>query len=159
MKYHMRRGERSLNEWSVYEEILLAGKYATIALAWNNEPYVVTLSYGYDRIERSLYFHCAKHGLKTELIRCNPNACLTIVEDKGYIQNECAHSYRSLVIRGKIQVITDDSRKQKGVDVLINHLERSPEVMKMKLPQKKATFDSMNIWKLTVDEISGKGGQ
>lgn len=159
MKYHMRRSERSINEWSVYEEILLSGKYAMLALSRNDEPYVVTLSYGYDRDERSLYFHCAKQGLKTEIISRNPNVCVTIIDDRGYIQHECKHAYRSLVIRGRIQVITDDAGKQKGVEVLINHLEKEPEVMKAKLPQKKATFDSMNIWKLTIEEISGKEGR
>jgi nitroimidazol reductase NimA-like FMN-containing flavoprotein (pyridoxamine 5'-phosphate oxidase superfamily) len=88
MKYHMRRGEREIKEWTVNEEILRKGKFATLALCRNNEPYIVTLSYGYESATQSLYFHCAKDGLKTEFVTGNPNICATIIQDIGYVQNE-----------------------------------------------------------------------
>jgi uncharacterized protein len=159
MKYHMRRSERQITDQAIIEEILQKGKYATLALCRDNEPYIVTLSYGYESGSKSLYFHCAKNGLKTEFVQENPSVCATIIQDNGYIQGECAHAYRSVVIRGKIEILSDESEKEKAVDVLIDHLEEQPEIMRAKLQNKSAQYKEMRTWRLIIEEISGKQGK
>ena len=159
MKYHMRKRKGQIEDWSILESILQRGKYAIIALCRKDEPYIVTLDYGYDNVSRVLYLHCAKEGLKSEFVRQNPNVCATIIEDKGYIQNECGHPYRSVVIRGRIEIIQEQDEKQKGLNVLIEHLEDEPETVKAKLPEKQKLFNAMNIWKLKIEEITGKEGR
>jgi nitroimidazol reductase NimA-like FMN-containing flavoprotein (pyridoxamine 5'-phosphate oxidase superfamily) len=159
MKYHLRRAEREIKDTGIIEEILRTGKYAIIALCRNNEPYVVTLSYGYDAENKALYFHSAKNGLKIDFIKSNPDACLTILQDKGYIQNECAHSYRSVIIRGDIELIENESEKRKGIEILINQLENNPDMMKSRLNAKKEIYEKMQILKLKVSEITAKEGK
>lgn len=158
MKYHMRRAERRIEEWEAIEEILRGGRFATLAFCRDNEPYIATLSYGYESATRSLYFHCAKDGLKTEFITANRRVCATIVQDDGYRQGECAHAYRSLVIRGSVEVLEDDCDKRGALDVMIGHLEERPEIMRAKMPDRTAQFDAVAIWKLAIEEISGKEG-
>lgn len=159
MKYHMRRNDRQIEDGSVLESILRRGKYAVLALCRQDESYIVTLSYGYDHSSRTLYFHCAKEGLKAEFVRENPNVCATIIEDGGYVQNKCAHAYRSVVIRGRVEVVDDDEEKMKGLDVLIGHLEENPAAVKEGLSRKRNRVDVMNIWKLKIEEITAKEGQ
>jgi len=159
MKYHMRRGEREIKEWTVNEEVLRKGKFATLALCRNNEPYIVTLSYGYESATQSLYFHCAKDGLKTEFVTENPNICATIIQDNGYVQNECGHAYRSVVIRGKVEILTKEDDKRKAIDVMLNHLEETPEIMRSKLLDKAEQFKEVQIWRLVIKDISGKQGR
>ena len=130
MKYHMQKREGQIEDESILESILQQGKYAVIALCRKDEPYIVTLNYGYDNVSRVLYFHCAKKGLKSEFVCQNPNVCATIIEDKGYIQSECAQPYRSVIVRGPIEIIEDQDEKQKGLNVLIEHLEENPETVK-----------------------------
>jgi uncharacterized protein len=156
MKYHMRRSERQITDQAIIEDILQKGEYATLALCRNNEPYIVTLSYGYDSDSKTLFFHCAKNGLKTEFVQHNPIVCATIVQDNGYIQGECAHAYRTVVIRGKIEILSDESDKAKAVSVLIDHLEERPEIMRAKLQNKSEQYKEMRIWRLIIEEISGK---
>jgi nitroimidazol reductase NimA-like FMN-containing flavoprotein (pyridoxamine 5'-phosphate oxidase superfamily) len=158
MKYHMRRSERQITDRSVIEEILQNGKYATLALCRNNEPYIVTLSYGYDRDSNSLYFHCAKNGLKTEFVKDNPGVCATIIQDSGYIQGECAHAYRAVIIRGKIEILSEND-KEKAVGALLDHLEDEPENMRAKLQNKTEQYREMQTWRLIIEEISGKQGK
>ncbi len=158
MKYHMRRAERRIEDWEAMEEVLRGGRFATLAFCRDNEPYIATLSYGYESSTRSLYFHCAKDGLKTEFVTANPRVCATIVRDGGYRQGECAHAYRSLVIRGSVEVLEDDGDKRRALDVMIEHLEERPEAMRAKMPDRKAQFDVVAIWKLAIEEISGKEG-
>jgi len=155
----MRRREREIVELAELESILLGGEYATLALCSNNEPYIVTLSYGYDREARCLYFHCAKDGLKTDFVSENPAVCATVIQDKGYHQNECEHAYRSVVIRGKIEILTEMNDKLKAIDVMIEHLEDNPAVMKKKTRDRPVQIKEVQIWRLFIDEISGKDGR
>jgi uncharacterized protein len=159
MKYHLRRAEREIKDNSIIEEILRTGKYAIIALCRNNEPYAVTLSYGYDAENKALYFHSAKNGLKIDFIKSNPEACLTILKDNGYIQNECAHSYRSVIIRGRIELVENESEKKKGIEIMINQLEKNPDTMKTKLNDKKEIYENMQVLKLKISEITAKEGK
>lgn len=158
-KYHMRRRERQITEKLVLEEILQTGKYVTLALCLENEPYIVTLSYGYDREEQCLYFHCAKDGLKTDFVTENPVVCATVVEDHGYIQTKCEHAYRSAIIRGKVEILSDDPDKRKAIDLMIEHLEDNPGIMKESTRNKPAQFKEVQIWRLTIEEITGKEGK
>jgi hypothetical protein len=155
----MRRPERELKDNSNIEEILKNGKYATIALCRNNEPYIVTLSYGYDSANKAIYFHAAKQGVKIDFIKSNPNACLTIIEDNGYIQSECAHSYRSVVIRGDIELVQNEIEKRHGIEVMIDHLEDNPAIKRAALDDKKDVYESMQVIKLKITEIAGKQGR
>jgi uncharacterized protein len=159
MKYHMLRAEREINDPVIFEKIIKNNKYATIGLCKNNEPYLVTLSYGYDTKNKELVFHCSKTGQKIDFIKNNPEVCLTILEDNGYKQNECSHSYRSLIIRGKMEIIEDDSMKKNGIETLIEHLENNPENMKSKLLMKRLEYERMQILKLKIIEITGKEGK
>jgi nitroimidazol reductase NimA-like FMN-containing flavoprotein (pyridoxamine 5'-phosphate oxidase superfamily) len=66
--YHFRRSEREIKDQSELRSILKNGRYATIGLSKADEPYVVTLSYGYDPDENVLFFHCAKERRKLGII-------------------------------------------------------------------------------------------
>ena len=56
----MQKKEREIKNSEQLLEILRSGKYTTVSLCRNNEPYVVTLSYGFDEDKNTLYFHSAK---------------------------------------------------------------------------------------------------
>lgn len=156
MAYHMRRDEKEIKDWTVIEEIIRHGKFTTLALCRNNEPYGVTLSYGYDRATRSLYFHCAPEGLKTEFVQQNAAACATIIDDRGYIQGECKHLFRSVVIRGKVEILTREADKKVGFKTLLEHLEDDPAAQASQMPTKAEDFAKVTIWKLTIAEYSAK---
>jgi hypothetical protein len=158
LKYHLRRSDREVKDWAAIEEVLRKGKYATLALCRTNEPYAVTLSYGYDASGRTLYFHCAQEGLKSEFVAANPAVCATIIEDRGYLQQECAHAYRSVVVRGKIEVLPDPD-KPRAIDVLLDHLEETPEIMRAKLQARREPLADVQLWRLVIEEVTGKQGQ
>ena len=123
-----------------------------------NEPYLVTLSYGFDSSRNSLYFHCANEGLKLDFIRENPNVCSTIIEDKGYKKNECNHAYRSVILRGKMKRVKDIWEKQHGFNVLLYHLEVNPEMLKKKLFKTNEPYESTCILRMDIESIQGKEG-
>jgi len=64
----MRRKEKEITDKEEMINILENAEYITIAMSRNNEPYLVTLSHGYDRNQNCIYFHCAKEGKKIDFL-------------------------------------------------------------------------------------------
>jgi uncharacterized protein len=62
--YEIRRQEKAITNTDGMKKILQQTKYITIAMSNNNEPYLVTLSHGYDLERNIIYFHCASEGKK-----------------------------------------------------------------------------------------------
>jgi hypothetical protein len=154
----MHREEKEINDEDQLTNILLKGKFTTLALCRENEPYIVSMNYGFDREQNCLYFHCAKEGLKLEFIKENSSVCGNVVHDKGYLHGECDHSYESVVFWGKIYLVKDLSEKKHALESLIAHLEENPSKMRKKMLKSEETYEKVIILKLEIESISGKKG-
>jgi len=155
-RYHMHKKEREIKDNEELLEILKQGKYAVISICRNNEPYVVTLSYGYDKDNNSLYFHTAAKGLKIDFIKQNPNVCATVIDDKGYVMNECNHMFRSVVFWGEMSVVHDIEEKKHGLEILLNHLEENPKELEEKFLKSDETLKKTTLLRLDIKELTGK---
>jgi len=151
----MRRIEKEISSQEELIGILKKGKYTIISLSKENEPYIVTLSYGYDESRHALYFHCAKEGQKIDFIKFNPNVCGTVIEENGYIDG-CGQAFRSVIYRGRMEIIETLEEKKKGLDILINHLERDPILIKNKFLNKDNSYEKLGMLRLDITDISGK---
>jgi nitroimidazol reductase NimA-like FMN-containing flavoprotein (pyridoxamine 5'-phosphate oxidase superfamily) len=159
-KYHLHnRPNREITKESEITEILRNGKYTVISMCRDNEPYIVTLSYGYDSENNSLYFHCSPKGLKLDFININPQVCATVIEDGGYAVDECGHNYRTTVFWGKIVKVTNLDVKKHGMKILLNHLENKIEIIKEKLLKSDDFYSKMEILRLDIIHIHGKAGR
>ena len=107
-EYHLKnRPNREIISESEINDILQKVKFIVISACRDSEPYIVTLSYGFDAKERSLYVHCAPNGLKIDFFKSNNRICATIIEDGGYVVDECGHNYRTVVFWGEIHFVKD----------------------------------------------------
>ena len=157
-KYHMRKFEREIADKEEIADILRNGEYAVISMCRNSEPYIVTLSYGYDEKRNSLYFHSARTGLKIDFIKENPKVCATVIEDGGYLKGECEHKYASVVFWGNMQVVEDLNEKKHALTTMIDHLEEAPEPVKARLLKNDSVYEGVGILRLDINEITGKKG-
>ncbi len=155
-KYHMRKKEREITDQKVLKEILKQGKYTVVSMCRDNEPYLVSLSYGYDETKDALYIHCSQKGLKLDFINRNPQVCATVIEDNGYKTGDCSHTYRSVVFWGKMYEIKELSEKKHAIDVLLNHLEDDPAKYKEKSLKSDDAYQDVGILRLDITEITGK---
>lgn len=158
-EYHMNNSEQQIRDENELRRILKGGKYAIVAMCRDNEPYVVTLSCGYDEKTNSLYFHSALKGLKTDIISANPKVCATVIEDGGYVENDCKHRYASVVMFGTMSAIASLEDKKYALDVLLRHLEKDPEGLKARFIKNEAAYDKFALLQLKIDSMSGKSGQ
>jgi len=152
----MKKKEREILDKNTIIEILKNGKFATISMCRVNEPYIVTLSYGFDLKRNSLYFHSTKKGLKIEFLRENPNVCGTVVDDLGYMMNDCSHKYRSIVFWGKMATVEDLEEKKYGFNIILDHLEENPGKVKKKFLKNEQAYANLCIMRLNIIKMTGK---
>ncbi|MFC1683755.1 pyridoxamine 5'-phosphate oxidase family protein [Candidatus Zixiibacteriota bacterium] len=155
-KYHMHKKEREIADRSKLLEVLIRGRYAAVALCRKDEPYIVTLNYGYDQEKNCLYFHSAQRGLKIDFLAANEQACATVVEDLGYADGQCTHKYRSIILRGEMGLVQDLEEKKHGMSILIRHQESVPENMEKKLRATEDAYRRVAVLRLNISEITGK---
>lgn len=153
--YHMRRNEKEITDKGEIFNIIKSGKYTSISLSKENEPYIITLSYGFDSNKNALYFHCAAEGQKIDFVKSNPYVCGTIIEDNGY-KDGCGQAFRSIVYRGTISIVKDIEEKKHGFDILIDHLEKNPEEVKKNLLKSEEVYIKPSILRLDISEMTCK---
>ena len=73
MSFHVRRKDREITDVDELRQVLKTTKYVTVALCRGDEPYLVSLSHGYDETKNCLYFHCAPEGKKLIYQKTNNN--------------------------------------------------------------------------------------
>ena len=156
MQYHLRRDDKEIIDKNEILRILKSGKYITIGLCLDEEPYVVTLSYGYEEKSNTIYYHCASEGQKIEYIKRNPYVCATIIEDKGYVEGDCSHRFSSLIIRGKMKIVNDKNEKVHGLDILLHHLETNPDKIRESFINDAKAIEKVCILCLEISSITGK---
>ena len=155
-EYHMHKKEREITDPQEFIDILKKGKFIVIAMCRENEPYVVTLSYGYDEFKNCLYFHAALKGLKLDFLKSNPLVCATVIEDGGYFVDDCKQLYRSVVFWGNMTAVEQLAEKKYGMEVLLKHLEPNPQIMREKSLKTERAYNTVTILRLDITRIYGK---
>jgi nitroimidazol reductase NimA-like FMN-containing flavoprotein (pyridoxamine 5'-phosphate oxidase superfamily) len=154
MKYHLRRKDRQINDKTELKRILKTTKYVTVALSMNNQPYLVSLSHGYDEIRNCLYFHCAKVGKKIDYIKSNNSVWGQALMDRGYAEGKCDHLFASIHFQGKITFVKDTKEKQKAIECMIRQLDKNPKAIIARL--KPERLKAVNIGRIDIEEMTGK---
>ena len=125
----MRRAEKEIRDPDAIKEILKSSRYMTLALCRENQPYLVTLSHGYDPDRNCLYFHCAGSGKKLDILAVNPLVWGQAVIDLGYVPGKCDHLFQSAHFRGRVFFLENSGDKRHALEVMIRQLEKNPETV------------------------------
>ena len=97
--------------WEVFQK----APYATLSLTDEvGKPYAIPISPVVDEAYHVVYFHCAGHGEKWELLAKNPPVCLSAVSYAAAIPNEFSMAYASAVLHGRAEVVTDEAEQVKA---------------------------------------------
>lgn len=151
----IRRKEKEIKDKSTMIKILQDSKYITIAMCKDNDPYLVTLSHGYDPVKNVIYFHCANEGKKIDILNENNKVWGQAIIDKGYVTGKCDQLYATTQFQGKVKFIKDIEEKKYALINMINQLEEKPD----EVIQKQITDESLkrvNIGRIDIDFMAGK---
>lgn len=151
----IRRKEKEIKDKNEIISILEQAKYITVAMSRDNEPYLVTLSHGYDREQNCIYFHCAKEGKKIYILNENNRVWGQALIDKGYVQGACDHLYATTHFMGRVIFIENFEEKRHALEVMIKALDDKPaNIIDNQLTEK--SISEVNIGRIDIEYMSGK---
>ncbi|MHA2378911.1 MAG: pyridoxamine 5'-phosphate oxidase family protein [Candidatus Thorarchaeota archaeon] len=151
----IRRKEKEIKDRAEMIEILKKAQHITTAMCDENEPYLVTLSHGYDDEKGCIYFHCAKEGKKIDILNKNNRVWGQALVDLGYVQGACDHLYATTQFRGRVTFITDTKEKEHALTVMIHGIDDDPAKVISEQITKKSV-KRVNICRIDIDYMSGK---
>ena len=148
----MRRKDREISR---DQALSIADKCAYSVIATVNadgSPYCIPLSLA--RKGEWLYFHTAKEGHKIDnLRRCN-KVCVSCADGIKAIPGDFSIEYESAVINGTASEVTDGEEKISALRLI--SLRYTPDNMAAFDGEVKQNFEKTGVWKIHIDEISGK---
>lgn len=155
-KYHgLRRKEQEIRDSAELKAILAKTKYVTVAMCRGSEPYLVTLSHGYDLERNAIYFHCAFEGKKIDFLKANDRVWGQALVDRGYVQGKCDHLFSTVQFSGRVRFVEDAAEKRHALAVMIRQLELEPDkVIAAKVTD--ARVKATNIGRIDIEFLSGK---
>lgn len=153
MSFHVRRKDREIVDLAVLKHVLKTTNYVTIALCKDNEPYLVSISHGYDEANNCIYFHCAPEGKKIEYIKANNKVWGQTMLDYG-ITDDCDYAYTSIQFQGTLALIEDLTEKTYAMQILVRQLSKDPETKLAKIKPEKLAKTTMG--KININYLSGK---
>lgn len=153
----MRRKDRQITDEIKIEEIISSCHCCRLGLNDNGQVYIVPMNFGYERIDETyfFYFHCAKAGRKTDLIKQNPNVGFEL--DTNYKLNTgnlaCDYSarFQSVIGSGTVEFINDTEQKKYALTKIMEHYTHNSN-----WTYSDAMLRAVCILKLSVNEFSCK---
>jgi nitroimidazol reductase NimA-like FMN-containing flavoprotein (pyridoxamine 5'-phosphate oxidase superfamily) len=122
----------------------------------DGQPFVIPTIH--TRVDDSLYFHGSAASRMLRSLRDGVEACVTVTLLDGLVLARSAfhHSmnYRSVVVIGRAELVTDDEEKREVLDALVEHVcrGRSADARKANPSELKQTM----VLRLPIGEASAK---
>lgn len=154
MMYHMKRKDKEITDVSTLKRILRSAKHVTIALCMNNQPYLATLSHGYDENRNCIYFHCAREGKKLDYIKSNNIVWGQAMLDYGYSEGECNHLFATVQFQGRATLLNKLEEKRQAAECMIRQIDGNPEVLTSKI--KPERLENTVFGRIDIEYMSGK---
>ncbi len=135
------------------KEIIRGSHVCRIALAMDNMPYIVPVSFGYDG--ESIYIHTAKEGKKIEYFANNSNICFEFERNVKIISdpnNACkwTFSYESVIGYGNIRELKSLEQKKNGLNKIMSHYSGKEWVFD------EDNLNRIRVWKVEINSLTGK---
>lgn len=118
-------------------------------------PYGVPLSYVL--AGNKIYFHCAKEGHKIDAIAGQEKASFCVISADEVIPEKYTTAYQSVIVFGKIRVVTDEAEMRKAIQQLVARY--SPEESETSRQEEIDTFwQQLCMLELSIEHMTGKQG-
>ena len=149
----MRRTDKAIGSREEMDEIIRGSQVCRVAMAMDNLPYIVPLSFGYDG--KSIYVHTAKEGKKIIFFKNNNNVCFEFERNVKLIVDpvntcKCTFSYESVIGFGKIYELESLKQRANGMNKIISQYSGEEWIFD------EAKLNNTRVWKIEITSITGK---
>jgi nitroimidazol reductase NimA-like FMN-containing flavoprotein (pyridoxamine 5'-phosphate oxidase superfamily) len=156
----VRRADRQIEAPEKIQALLEAGRVGFIATSVNDQPYINSNLYWYDRQSDRVYFHTAKEGRTRTNILANPSVCFSIGEMGRLLPADTALEfsveYSSVVIFGKGRVVDDLGEAEYGLQGLLDKYFPELEPGEDYRPITKEELERTSVFAIDIESWSGK---
>ncbi|MCI9286336.1 MAG: 5-nitroimidazole antibiotic resistance protein [Muribaculaceae bacterium] len=114
-------------------------------------PYGVPISYVYDG-HNHLYLHCAASGRKIGCIKADSRCSFCIVSQDSIVPEEFTTYFRSVIVTGKIKILTDSEEIRHGLILLSD--KYCPGIDPTK--EIDTFINTVKVLRIDIDSITGK---
>ncbi|MDZ7860587.1 MAG: pyridoxamine 5'-phosphate oxidase family protein [Candidatus Krumholzibacteriota bacterium] len=135
------------------DKIIRSSRVCRLAVATDNIPYIVPLSFGYDG--EFLYFHTGKKGKKIDCFKRGPAVCFEFDHDvalAGDRKDPCkwTFTYKSVIGFGRVSELTLKEDKRYALNqIMLQYSGRKWEF-------EDARIAAVRIWKVSIDSVTGR---
>ena len=148
----MRRKDRQMPEEFALG-VIDKCSFAQVAMAdENGSPYCVPLSIA--RNGRSIYFHSACEGTKTDILKRNPKVYVSCVGDVAPATDKFTTEFESAGFYGTACEVTDRDEKIKALRLICE--KYTPLNLGSFEDAIARSLDRTAIWRISIDELTGK---
>lgn len=151
----MRRKDREIINREEVLDVLSKCDTVRIGVYGKEFPYVVPVSFGLSVRDNVpiVYFHCAKQGLKVDLLKENPNVCLEGDIFHGIVQT--AHGittrYESVIGFGTCTFVEEPAEVIYGMQSILDHYGYSDYPL-----NHCSSLNHMLLGKIVLEKMTGK---
>ncbi len=151
-----RKPERGSHEREVFNEVVDAARVGHLGYVVDGQPYVLPL--GFARDGEALVFHGSTGARPFRLLAQGAPCCFTVTHVDGLVlarsANDSSMNYRSAVVLGNCENVSDDAEKWRILDVITDHL--LPGRRASLRPMTKKEVASTMVLRLPIVEFSVK---
>ena len=149
----MRRHDKEIRSRREIDAIIRRADVCRLALARDNEPYLVPVSFGYDGAV--LFFHTAPKGRKLEFIEANNRVCFEFETNVALVRDEddaCAwtFSFESVIGYGTVTELVAPEDKNHG----LNQIMRRYSGREWDIPAHRTA--TTRVWRIDIESVTGK---
>jgi uncharacterized protein len=149
----MRRKDKEIESKEEMDEIIRGSQVCRIALAMDNMPYIVPVSFGYDG--ESIYIHTAIEGKKINFIENNNNLCFEFERNVKLYKdsdNGCkwSFSYETVIGFGNIYEVESFENRKNGLNKIMSQYSGREWVFR------EDQLINIRIWRIEIISITGK---
>jgi len=149
----MRRTDKEIESREEVDEIIRGSDVCRIALAMDNMPYIVPVSFGYDG--GSIYLHTAREGKKIDYFKNNNSVCFEFERNVKLIKdtnNACkwSFSYESVIGFGTIHELESLEQRAIGLNKIMVRYSGKEWVFG------EDKLNDIRVWKIGVTSMTGK---
>jgi len=150
----MRRHDKLITDPDDLDAIIRASQVCRLALAIDNEPYLVPVNFGYDG--QAIYLHTATAGRKIDFFEANPRVCFALEAEHQLLEDEqtaCRWTmhFASVIGYGTISELVTAEEKRFGLNQIMHHYSGRNDW----------SFDDKELpptrlWRIEIETMSGK---
>ena len=149
----MRRTDKEIRSREEIDEIIRGSDVCRIAMAMDNMPYIVPVSFGYDG--ESIYLHTAREGKKIDHFKNNHNICFEFERNVTLFRDpdtacKWSFSYESVIGFGKIFELESLEQREVGLNKIMSHYSGKEWVFG------EDKLKNIHVWKIEIASMTGK---